>query len=212
MPKVYLETYAELWVSWTLSTDPEPMFTSWGVGLADATPWTQSTSQADAIAAPFLSGLPLLVPNTWTIDAVYVLFGNGTAPDDDQPATKVLCTTGAETGQNSSGTECNPPNTAYLIHKGVAAGHPGRAFVPGVLDNQVFSNGVLDSTFRADQQTILNGMFNDVGDIDGGGPVVFPAKMRKLPASFGPNEYALQEVTSYVLDGKVATQRRRLRP
>lgn len=108
-----------------------------------------------------------------------------------------------------------PPNTAFLVHKNTTnrprGRRDGRAYLPGVLESIVDNAGAIDSANIASMNTSLAGFFNDV---DNGTTVFFcvlettPLSRQKgtLPVTIGK-----RRVSSLTIDGKVATQRDRLR-
>ena len=98
-----------------------------------------------------------------------------------------------------------PPNVSLMVRKltidGGRAGR-GRLYVPGIAENTANEGGVVDAGIQANFQTVFDELLADMIGLDldpvvlhgDGSPLTFP--------SF---------VTAFVVDGTMATQRRRLR-
>lgn len=121
-------------------------------------------------------------------------------PNDTGASAEVPCDI---EGTYSSGG-CKP-NTTFLISKTTAVGgHAGRgrAYWPGVPDNEVENDGTIQGATLVAAQSDLSSLFSDLDSVsDGlyllhgaGSPVSTPTK-----------------ITQFLLDARVATQRRRLR-
>jgi len=130
-----------------------------------------------------------------TINLVEVLVKLG--PDDTGP-------TGAWTGVftgSLTGETC-PPNVAALIQKRTALGgrrNRGRIYLPALRETQIHDDGVVDSAYLDELQNVAT-IF--LGDMDTeGNPLVI------LHSGSG----APTPITALNVDGRVATQRRRLR-
>lgn len=105
------------------------------------------------------------------------------------------------TAGNVSG-DCDPPNTAWLIHKVTAMGGRkgrGRIYLPGVFSANTANNGAIDGSTLSTLQAAWSGF---LGDLDTAG---VPLALLHT-GSDEPNG-----ITSLSVDPFVATQRRRLR-
>lgn len=136
--------------------------------------------------------LPLL-SSSLTFDGVLVKRGpNATGPIQFSPA-------GVAGGASAVGIA---PNVSALVRKVTAAGgrkNRGRLFLPGMLESNVDPAGTLSPTF---QETLQDAWADFAGQLvlDDMGPVVLHS-----------DATAPTPVTSFGVDSKVATQRRRLR-
>lgn len=130
------------------------------------------------------------------LDRVLVKFGpNETGPSDE---------VSAGLGGGVSG-ECSAPNTTFLIRKITASGGRagrGRMFLPGVAESAVTLGGNVVSPFASDNTSAWNAFRIDMNLADL--PIV-------LLHGDGSPISTPTEVTSFLCDSKVATQRRRLR-
>lgn len=107
-----------------------------------------------------------------------------------------------ETGK---ATGAAPANTAYLVRKLTGAGGRagrGRLYMPGVPESMVGGDGDLDNTWQANLQTAWNTFYTSFGPSDFS-PVLLHQDGSPISAP--------SLITSFQLDGMVATQRRRLR-
>lgn len=99
----------------------------------------------------------------------------------------------------------SPQNVAYLVDKNTGLRgrkNQGRFFLPGVIATDIEPNGTIDSSAH----TLLQAVFDDLFDnINGLAAVERHVLLHSLLAD------APTTVVSWVLDQKVATQRRRLR-
>lgn len=101
--------------------------------------------------------------------------------------------------------DCTPPNTAILVKKITPQGGRtgrGRFYLPGLPEAGCAPGGGLAGTYRSDIQTTMD---NWVADLEAIG--LLPALLHS-PSS--PVSAPLL-VTSWTVDSKVATQRKRLR-
>lgn len=118
-------------------------------------------------------------------------------PNDIGPAyAGGLPAQGAVTGTGS------PPNVAFLVEKNTAAGgraNRGRMFLPGVTESYVTDSGALIPAAVADWQVALDAWLEDLDT--NGSPMVLLHSASSDPTT----------VASLTIDGRVATQRRRLR-
>jgi hypothetical protein len=103
-----------------------------------------------------------------------------------------------------------PPNTAYLTRKVTGLGgrrNRGRFYMPGVSEIDVDNTGLLTPTHRTNYQTSVNNWFTQ----NLAGPeIASHALFHDTPE--GVPGVAPTDILSLNVQGKVATQRRRLRP
>lgn len=107
-----------------------------------------------------------------------------------------------------AGSGANPgmsPNVTALVHKttlfGGRAGR-GRMFVPGLQESSVDQAGLLDSGTVTAMQTAFDGLLTDLGT-----SLLIPVLLHGVASPISTPSTILE----FVVDGKVATQRRRLR-
>ena len=134
--------------------------------------------------------------NEVTLSSILVKFGpNDVGPSDEIPI--------GLAGSAAAGS-C-APNTAVLARKVTAlGGHAGRGrwYWPGILETQVGSNGFLTPTTLSNYQDEFDGMHSFLSASD------FPPVL--LHAEGSPITTPTV-VTRWLVDPRVATQRRRLR-
>lgn len=178
----------------SLAGDPEEMLTTYGVDIS-----TRGDTDATIAAGErdrFLAAWP---PAGWSDEYVYLgvraLIGAGAGP----PA--VVEAPSATPGLATMNTP--PQNCCVLVKKQSllgGRGNRGRMFWPpfALSEANVASNGMLDPDFVADTQLLMDALATDLG-------------LRILHDSTSPGALPPTEVTSLVVDGRIATQRRRLR-
>lgn len=96
-----------------------------------------------------------------------------------------------------------PANTSFLIRKAIAGTSnrfAGRMFWPGPRENKIDAGGVLVAGEYIDMQVALDEWVDDLDTVVNGYPLVFPS-----------DGGSSTQVWKLDLQGKVATQRRRLR-
>lgn len=169
---------------------PNGAVTTWGVD-------TQIIEEPQAIVEElYLAGAGLVAEvctSNTTLEAVELKFG----PTATGPTFRF---DGTATG--NQGTNALPPNTALLVRKtitGLSNRFAGRAFMPGIPESIIDSAGIIESASVAQFQGAFTEWYEALVSIIGP-PVVFSA------TSSDP-----QESTSFNVQGRVATQRRRLR-
>jgi hypothetical protein len=187
---------------WT--NDAEEMVTTCGHEI-DSASGASGEQAADDLMDSFADFIMVEMVNEMKLVGVDVYVGN------DGPAPFVYTSSlAAVTG--SSSAAALPPNSAYLVRKRTdLAGRRGRGrfYIPGVKQAQVFENGDLNST----QVTQMNTVFGNWHTFltAGAGARLYPPVV--LHRSEGIGEEPLPTpVQSFICDGKIATQRRRLRP
>jgi hypothetical protein len=111
-----------------------------------------------------------------------------------------------------------PNNCALLIHKrtgGAGRGKNGRNYLPGVPESAADAGGVLSGTYYDDMTAEVLEFFGAFTGDDlplltvNHGPVKVPDS--DPPVYVDPPNYA-DVITTASLDGRIATQRRRMRP
>lgn len=178
-------------VEYSLVGDPEPMFTTWGVTLTDV------PTPADLLAYYItdVQELTHMMSTDYTAIAIHCAVGQDGGPP-------VLVDRALADAGTGSAAAC-PQNVAVLIKKQTALGGRhgrGRTFWPGIPEGQVNSAGVIGSTALGDWQDAAN--FLEAFTDPFGPPVLL-----HVDASITPTP-----ITGFLVDGRVATQRRRLRP
>ena len=177
-----------------------------GAGIPTGAQWTLGVGLDDFAGSP--SDLAQ-ESEIWILDSnLYALVSASVV------MTSVLCKYGPnETGPsalepaNEPGTAAAQmvPNTSYLIHKNTSlGGHAGRGrcYVPGVPEEDINLDGVLESGRAAGITSCFGSI---LASMTGTGvvPVVLHAEDSPLSVPTA--------ITSFSCDTKVATQRRRLR-
>jgi hypothetical protein len=109
----------------------------------------------------------------------------------------------------NAGDTC-PPNTSVLVKHQTARRGPrgrGRAFWPGhAYEAEVSDTGALDEDYRDTLQGLFDAFYDDVDTAVGGSWVVLQGDQGESAPIAPPPAIATKE-----LDGRVASQRRRLR-
>ena len=151
---------------------------------------------ADFMAATWETEINPSLTNVVTLTNVHVKFGpDATGPSGDW--------NGANAGNIS--TSGASPQVSFLLKKGTAFGGRagrGRMYIPGVPEAQVGSDGDLDDTFVANMTSAWEDFaVAAVGNLT---PFVL------LHGSSSPIS-SPTPITSFQVDGRVATQRRRNR-
>lgn len=134
-------------------------------------------------------------PSSIALQSVYVKFG----PDSTGPSGEFE---GAVTG---TGSTAAAPNCSWLVHKhtgqGGRAGR-GRLYLPGVEESAVGVDGDMDDTTQALLQASFDAFWTAIGG-SSFSPVLLHGEGSPLSTP--------SVITSFVVDGKCATQRRRMR-
>lgn len=201
MPMTIPSGFAEATFLFRLTDDPETMTTSLGVKHVDL---TTAETLAEQLSIPWATW----VEGTWGTD--YQFIGVDVTLNEDGD----LFT--GEFRQVSTGIAAtNHPvqNTALLVRKntGVAGrSNRGRMYVPPgrLAEADVNNVGMIDSV---DFDTIsgeIDTLYDDLVALTG---VEYLALLHAELAGGVPNPAAPVEITSFQLDQRVATQRRRLR-
>lgn len=165
-----------------------------GVDISSYT-GTPADAAGDAIAA-YNSAVDSIMPATVTLASVLVKFG----PNATGPSAEV---TSGNAG--SGGGASTSPNVAWLVHKNTALGGRagrGRMYWPGVQESEVDPSGNLTTAFQTGAQTAMNNFLAALAT-DLLIPVVLHGAASPLSAP--------TTITGLTVDGRAATQRRRLR-
>lgn len=135
------------------------------------------------------------ISSSVSLTSCYVKYGpNATGPS--------AVDSGSFTGTGGSGTS---PNVSYLIRKNTSFGGRtgrGRMYWPGVVESGPGSDGVIDSAVVSNLQGNINSAYTTLVSI---------GAIPHLLHSAGSPISAPLPITSFTVDGKVATQRDRLR-
>ena len=161
--------------------------------------WDQETQDLPEIMDKLEAAAPILLP--------YV----------SQPTPRALRNIRCKMGPNDTGQAMDrpmniagndpgpaaPPNLAILVKKqSVMGGHRGvgRFYLPGCAENKVDENGVLEATLVTDIQTRCDAFLHAL-EISAIPMMLFHNRPTDTPS----------KVTNLVVDGRAATQRRRMR-
>lgn len=186
--------FAQVAYRFTLAGDPEEMITTVGIDLDGIAglPSGAATAAMDAFAEGY-SGAAW--STAWTVRGCTVYIGqDGGPPVIVEHVSDIVGVT----------TMATPPqNCAVLVRKQTGLGGRsgrGRMFIPPFALNEgnVTANGMLDPDFRSDTQTAVDAWMGELN------PVL-------LHDSATPGSPAPTPITSFVVDPRIATQRRRLR-
>lgn len=193
---------------------PTACLWTFGVKLeagAPATPAALGAEIATLIAGTTIEGQ---MSSTQAIRGVYVKFG----PDETGPSAEYLTTI-----EGTLSGEAYAPNAAVLVKKSTALGGRrgrGRMFIPGLHESQVSIGGTLASGVQTAWASVMDAIFSGLATNDtpmyllhaptGKWGISTTGQPRWIPGS-PSTAPAPTEVTSLTVDGKVATQRRRLR-
>lgn len=186
----------EAWCQFTLSTDPEPMYTSLGIELVIPAPGPNQTD-TDAILNIMIDRFKAMVANDYTVGPGHCVWGNIGGD------TRIDGSMAGEVGTN--GTEPLPQNSAILIRKSTGQGGrraQGRLYVPGLDNTDVAANGSLTAAAQAALQTQADGLLTDLNAL----AVVDNVVLLHNSAPFDPSP-----ILSLTVQKFLATQRRRMR-
>ena len=188
--------FARVTLGYTRSGDPEEMLNVYGSELDTDGPTTAQTWADNHDVA--LGGQ---IASTITLTTVTVEVGSGSGAPP-----YLTFQINPNEGGGASAYELDPPNTAILIKKATATpGRQGRGRIYWPVAGSSFSNnvGILDSAVLSDLQDAFDLFLTNLATNG--------AAMHVLHQASGPITTP-SEVTALIVDPKVATQRRRLRP
>lgn len=181
--------------------DPEPMITSLGWHIDGEI----DQAEADIISNQWADSDMSIIT---TSDTTYLGCEITVGGDDQSELVTWESTAGSGTG--SGDPPASPPNTALLVRKLTTRGGRkgrGRCFYPEVQQNAVDPNGELTTVALGNYQDAWDDWMAELEGTSSFGDG-FRLFHTNSPATDGPPNL----ITNFVVDGKVATQRRRLRP
>lgn len=191
--------YANVVMLFSVTGDSELMQCGLGVDLSDA------GGDMDAVGVKVGEGLMDIVEASMSSSITLVACDVVAGQDGGDPVTTTVPI-------NHAGTDGDfplPPNTALLVKKSTALGGRagrGRFFFPGFASfGNLSAAGVLGDVYR----DALQDQFNDWHDFLNSTVVGISTPPVLLHATASP---VPSPILSFTVDGKVATQRRRLRP
>jgi len=187
-----------------LEGDTEEMVVTCGHEIDTASGANNDDAADDLFGAFSSTFVDDIMPNVYELTGVDVYIGN------DGP-TLVYTSTEAPFPGNDPAA-CIPPNTAYLIRKRTdLAGRRGRGrfYLPGVTEERVDNVGNVLSGTVGSMQTICDAFYSRL-TFDAGARFYPPVVLHRSEGI--GTEPPPTPITRFVVDGKVATQRRRLRP
>lgn len=188
--------FAEIWTAFSVGGDPEPMYVSLGVDLAVGVGANLTT--ANAMQNVMVTNLDNLLSQDYGVSNGHVIFGN------DGGDIRIDTTVTPQTGDQTQ--VALPQNVAMLVRKITATGGRrgrGRMFIPGVPINVINGSGSLTGTYPATAESV----FNDIQTTLEGLADVETLVLFHDTAPFTPTP-----ITDLIVQSKLATQRRRLRP
>lgn len=209
MSKVYSAGYIEFWVGFSLTGDPEVMYSALGWVNTNIAPELFDQTVVDDLMAMHYNCFQEFVPGAYTLNQSFALIGLGTSSTDDDPPLKIVSLIPPQTGTHTGSTTSLPQNCTYLVRKNVTLGKPGRMFIPGPQDTDVSNTGTIAGTELTDRQVDLTSLVAAVGAYDIDVFNLVPAIMSKNRAPL--TGYSPKQVNSLSIDNRIATQRRRLR-
>lgn len=179
--------------------DSEIMVTTLGVD------YTGQTGGADNLATAMFTAWAnsLLQQQTNNLQLQEVTAYKG--QDGGPPVVEESTNTAANGGANSDPL---PPNSALLIRKRTGlAGRRGRGrfYLPGAAEGPIDANGNLGGSYLNAVQAEADAFMTELDNIG-----VVPVVLHRTEGI--GTEPPPTVITSFVADGKIATQRRRLRP
>jgi hypothetical protein len=193
------EGFANCILVFTYSGDAEPMQSAMAVDISDAAGDLEAVGTK--FGQTFLDNFQDDLSNQVTLVSVDVVAGQ-TGSD---PLIAVV-----PFGETGTGTAFPlPPNTAVLIQKRTGVGGRsgrGRMFLPGIqLTGNVQPNGTINGSLVTEYQNDADAWLDSLQAATPSPSI--PAYLLHATGTESPHA-----ITSLVVQGKVATQRRRLRP
>jgi len=153
----------------------------------------------EAVGRPFSTGSGMNATVTWA--DVLVKFG--------PLATGSAAVQGVAHAIGAGGGEAYAPNTALLVTKNTSLGGKrgkGRMFVPGLSEGDVANNGIVLAGPLAGFQTSWNAALTQLQSL-----TLLPMLLHSYDPALGQSPQVPTEVTSFVPQALIATQRQRLR-
>jgi hypothetical protein len=206
--KVYTVGYVEFWIGMKLASDAELMYTYTGAQIDTSAYPTTGDQQAFCTGAidSFNAEFKAAFTADWSLQGGFMLWGQWSG-GAVVPPRKYLDGSAPVVGLRGSGGSA-PQNTAVLVHKTVTYGRGGRMYIPGVSEAAVSPNGALDGTELTIWQDALDAAHDNLSGFIGANFTYWAIQSAFTPTSTYTD---VKEVTNHVVDGVVATQRRRLR-
>lgn len=188
--------FAEAWMQFNVTGDPENMYTALGLDLAVGVTATQAA--ADAILAAMQGAIDNAVGNDYTIGPGHVIFGQDGGDIRIDGSTAPVA--GLGVGPSL------PNNCAWLLRKLTASGGRrgrGRMYIPGCIESGVGASGGVGGAAFTVLQAVGTNLISALEALAEVEDVV----LLHDTAPFDPTD-----ITAIEPSTKIATQRRRLRP
>lgn len=195
--------FAQITWLWEMNGDPEYMAVTCGVdhalGGGDFDPAASAAADAMLAAWPATG-----MSNQWRFRGVVARSSSGSPPYSTFESPRNVAGVG--------GANILPPNCALLVRKRTSVAgrrNRGRMYFPmlSVVETAVDQVGALAADSQVDLQTRLNTLYNAL-DSAGLSPVILhsdtPGQVTPVPAPTA--------IAEFVIQPRIATQRRRLRP
>lgn len=204
MPEIFVpEGEARALIRYRLTGDAEEMVITLGLRDEVAPPLTFPNTVAQSLLDAWMATMHPAAANLtsgWTLVGTTVYLEEAGGANVGEAIVNLVGT--------GAGTTL-PPNCTYLVKKGTGSGgrrNRGRFYLPQVVltEGDVSSAGFIDSADVAALQAQLDNFIPNLSS-EGLVPVLF-----HYPYT-GVAEPPSTEITSFTLDAKIATQRRRLR-
>jgi hypothetical protein len=190
--------YVDAWMRMTMAGDPEPMWTSLGWRIQEP-PFTQQNALA------LMQGMALTMTDTCSNQITYT-GGVARVGNDGED---IVFDVSFNLPGNIAGAPL-PNNCAVLVKKQTQLGGRrgrGRMFIPGITAAQVTGSGVIDVGTLTSWQSMVTELF--LGSPDNApANVVEPVLFHRLPTT---SDLPPTPIVGLAVDGRIATQRRRLR-
>lgn len=204
MPLVIPPGYLHAVYVFDLTGDNEAMVTTCGHEI-DSSSGASGADSADDLFNSFGANILPGLTDQLYLDHVTTYVGQDGAP----PLIYESSQARVQGGATSVGL---PQNNAYLVRKRTdLSGRRGRGrfYVPGVVEGGVDHLGNLSGPLQTDRQTEWTAWYDDLTALVAGR--LYPPVV--LHRSEGIGEEPLPTpITQFIVDGRIATQRRRLRP
>lgn len=196
--------YAQAVYEMALDADPEPVVTTLGHDLT-AVSGGDYADVADDLKGIFNSSWGSGLSNSYVLTGVSLYVGQDGGP----PAIYESTTAGTRFGASAAPL---PQNCALLVRKRTsAAGRRGRGrcYLPGVGETTVDHTGAITSTQLSGYQGMADTWY-DALTAPGAGLTAYPPVVLHRSEGFGV-EPPPTPITAFQVDGRIATQRRRMR-
>lgn len=186
------------------SGDTEPMLNTFGIAITTA-PSTGVAGIANDVMAAWTASIGTGYSSVTSVRGVTVYVGQ----DGPDP---MVYTSSLPPFVGPNSNNLVPQNSAILVRKRTdAAGRRGRGrlYIPEVSESDVDNVGNLSSTYRSAWQTRATALLANLSDSAFDGVLPMVVLHRSEGAGVEP---APTPVTALVVETRIATQRRRLRP